>query len=222
MRHVSPFNQFIEESLSSDMLPYPDSVSIQSDVTQPTMPNILNDSANAAQPSNGSLQSLPVATATADLSPNVTKSPPSVTSSNPAATSAPPPVPKPLHAQTVSASRPIPPAESLPAHIRWCQVRLRNVCQQTIAQVSVVITSPDNTELVVSNSGPVLPIHSNRMDFAAIPQIAPQEEVIVTVGISAPDDRSHRLHVQVRDAQGGSNQDIQARWKVAIEPIEKP
>lgn len=236
----------VEELPTNDMLPYPDSQSDNPDVSQINMPGGLN-AAHAVQSPVGSLSSSPAATLSADLSSKATKL--SATSKNatttlsqkttnvrpvsvapntlstpasvPAAIS-PPPAPEPLNTQMVSASRQIPPTENLPANIKWCQVRLRNVSQKTIAQVSVVITSPENTELVVSNAGPVMPIHSNRMDFSAIPQIAPQEEVIVTVGISASDEASHRLNVQVRDANGGSNQEIQARWKVAIEPIEKP
>ncbi len=240
----------VEEYPTDDMLPSPDSQSGNPDVSQLKMPGGLNAATVSADLSSKATNRQTTATsnnattALAQKTPNVRpvsvapntlsladapQKLPATTAtlalrtpaSVPAAIS-PPPAPEPLNTQTVSASRQIPPTDNLPANITWCQVRLRNVSQQTVAQVSVVITSPENTELVVSNAGPVMPIHSNRMDFSAIPQIAPQEEVIVTCGISASDEASHRLHVQVRDAQGGSNQEIQARWKVAIEPIEKP
>jgi hypothetical protein len=58
------------------------------------------------------------------------------------------------------------------------------------------------------------------MEFAPVGQVGANEEVILLVGVATSDVRANRLRVKVRDAQGGSNQDVQARWKVAIEPAE--
>ena len=60
------------------------------------------------------------------------------------------------------------------------------------------------------------------MVFTAIPQVGPNEEVVVTVGVAAADNHSNRLRVQVRDALGGTNQEVQSRWKVTLEAAEQP
>lgn len=162
--------------------------------------------------------------------------------------SAPAPIapPEPLPAQAVSQSREVTPISAVvntpnaavanPAvtnaagtqttaqNATWCRVRVRNVGTQPATQVGVSITSPANAQakLLTSDSGTTSPAVDGRMDFAPIAQVAPNEEIIVMVGVVAADERSNRLRVQVRDAQGGTNQDVQSRWKVTIEAAEQP
>ena len=58
------------------------------------------------------------------------------------------------------------------------------------------------------------------VEFACDRMVGSNEEVILIVGVATADERANRLRVQVRDGQGGSNQDVQARWKVTIEAAE--
>jgi hypothetical protein len=162
--------------------------------------------------------------------------------------SAPAPIapPEPLPAQSVSQSRAITPTAAIattpnsrtvtnaavanttnatsavPANTTWCRVRVRNVSNQPATQVSLSVTSPANAQLLASDGGATSLLANGRMDFAQIPQVGPNEEVIVTVGVSAADKQSNRLRVQVRDAQGGTNQEVQSRWKVILEAAEQP
>ena len=130
--------------------------------------------------------------------------------------------PDPLPAKELNASRQIPPPASLPADTIWCNVRVRNISQQPATKVAVTLTAPAPAQLIAADGGAVSSATSGRMDFSPIEQVGPNEELIVAAGLSAADEHSNRLHVQVRDAQGGSNQDIQARWQVTIEPLDKP
>ena len=106
----------------------------------------------------------------------------------------------------------------------WCRVRVRNVGSQAATQVSVSVTSPANAtaKLYAADGGTTSPAAAGRMDFAPIAQVGPNEEVIITVGVVAADELSNRLRVQVRDALGGTNQDVQSRWKVTIEAADQP
>ena len=58
------------------------------------------------------------------------------------------------------------------------------------------------------------------MEFAPVAQVSANEEVILLIGVATTDERANRLRVQVRDAQGGTNQELQARWQIAIEAAE--
>ena len=162
--------------------------------------------------------------------------------------SAPAPIapPEPLPAQAVNHSREVTPIGAVASTINpavthaagtnvartqttapnatWCRVRVRNIGTQPATQVAVSITSPANAQakLLTSDNGTTSPAVDGRMDFAPIAQVAPNEEIIVMVGVVAADERSNRLRVQVRDAQGGTNQDVQSRWKVTIEAAEQP
>ncbi len=165
--------------------------------------------------------------------------------------SAPAPIapPEPLPAQSVSQSRAVTPTSAVTVapdntvtnatatssktttplttnavatNTTWCRVRVRNVSNQAATQVSLGVTSPANTQLIAADSGVTSPQANGRMDFAPIPQVGPNEEVIVTVGVAAADKESNRLRVQVRDAQGGTNQEVQSRWKVILEAAEQP
>ena len=104
----------------------------------------------------------------------------------------------------------------------WCRVRVRNTGPQAATQVALSVSAPPNAQLLATD-GRVLPSQANgRMDFTAIPQVGPNEEVVVTVGVAAADNHSNRLRVQVRDALGGTNQEVQSRWKVTLEAAEPP
>ena len=104
----------------------------------------------------------------------------------------------------------------------WCRVRVRNTGTQAATQVALSVTAPPNAQLLATD-GRVLPSQANgHMDFTAIPQVGPNEEVVVTVGVAAADNHSNRLRVQVRDALGGTNQEVQSRWKVTLEAAEQP
>lgn len=157
--------------------------------------------------------------------------------------SAPAPIapPEPLPAQAVSQSREVTPIAAVAStpnavvvnaagtqtaapNATWCRVRVRNIGTQPATQVTVSLTSPANAQakLLTSDNGTTSPAVDGRMDFAPIAQVAPNEEIIVMVGVVAADERSNRLRVQVRDAQGGTNQDVQSRWKVTIEAADQP
>ncbi len=104
----------------------------------------------------------------------------------------------------------------------WCRVRVRNTGTQAATQVALSVTAPPNAQLLATD-GRVLPSQTNgHMVFTAIPQVGPNEEVVVTVGVAAADNHSNRLRVQVRDALGGTNQEVQSRWKVTLEAAEQP
>jgi hypothetical protein len=130
--------------------------------------------------------------------------------------------PEPSSATLVSASSQISPPADLPTNVAWCRVRLRNVSSQPLTQVAVTMTTPPVTQLVASVEPPAQQTVRTRMDYPAITQVAPNEEVTFRVGIVATDESTRRLRIQVRDAQGGSNQEVQARWQVTIDPVDAP
>lgn len=104
----------------------------------------------------------------------------------------------------------------------WCRVRVRNIGTQAAKQVALSVSAPPNAQLLAAD-GRVIPSQKNgNMEFTAIPQVGPNEEVVVTVGVAASDNTSNRLRVQVRDALGGTNQEVQQRWKVTLEASEPP
>ncbi len=127
-----------------------------------------------------------------------------------------------LSATLVSASSQISPPADSPANVAWCRVRLRNASSQLLTQVAVTMTTPPETQLVASAKSPAQQAVRTRLEYPAITQVAPNEEITFSVGIVATDESTRRLRIQVRDAQGGSNKDVQTRWQVAIDPIEAP
>jgi hypothetical protein len=112
------------------------------------------------------------------------------------------------------------PTSETPTIATWCRVRIRNVGTQPATQVAVVISSPTNAPLVSKEGTTVSAPTTGKMEFAPVAQMSPNEEIILVVGVATTDGQANRLRVQVRDAQGGSNQDLQARWKIAIEAAE--
>ena len=102
----------------------------------------------------------------------------------------------------------------------WCRVRIRNVSRQTLPQVAVTVNSPEHAPLVSKDGQSVSPAAAGKMEFAPVAQVSPNEEIILIIGLATEDPKATRLRVQVRDGMGGSNQDVQARWQVAIEALE--
>lgn len=126
---------------------------------------------------------------------------------------------------TISNSQlaPVAPATSTAANMvvsTWCRVRVRNISQQAAPQVAVTVNSPENAKLVSKEGNTMSAVVAGKMEFAPVAEVGPGEEVILVIGVVAAEQRGNRLRVQVRDGLGGSNQDVQARWKVAIEAIE--
>lgn len=107
-----------------------------------------------------------------------------------------------------------------PANTTWCRVRVRNIGSQPATQVAVIISSPANAPLVSKEGETVSQPTTGKMEFAPVAQMGANEEIILLVGVATADERANRLRVQVRDAQGGSNQELQARWQIAIEAAE--
>ena len=126
-----------------------------------------------------------------------------------------------ISATPISASRVITPPANLVENAAWCRIRVRNTSQQPATQVSVSVIGPASAQLV-SHDGKGVSTPVSRMDFAPVPTVAPGEEVILVTGVLSKDETSNRVRVQVRDAQGGANQELQTRWQVTIEPVEKP
>lgn len=112
------------------------------------------------------------------------------------------------------------PVTEAPVNTTWCRVRVRNIGSQPATQVAVIVSSPANAPLVSKEGETVSAPTTGKMEFAPVPQMGPNEEIILLVGVATTDERANRLRVQVRDAQGGSNQELQARWKIAIEAAE--
>lgn len=112
------------------------------------------------------------------------------------------------------------PATEAPANTTWCKVRVRNIGSQPATQVAVIISSPANAPLVSKEGETVSAPTTGKMEFAPVAQMGVNEEIILLVGVATTDERANRLRVQVRDAQGGSNQELQARWQIAIEAAE--
>ncbi len=107
-----------------------------------------------------------------------------------------------------------------PANTAWCRIRVRNIGSQTATQVAVSVSSPANAPLVSKEGTSVSAPTLGKMEFAPVAEVKANEEVILLVGVATADERANRLRVQIRDAQGGTNQELQARWKIAIEAIE--
>lgn len=127
--------------------------------------------------------------------------------------------------QTISNSRPAPVTSATSAAANagistWCRVRIRNISQQAVPQVTVTLNSPENVNLVSKDGDNVSAPVAGKMEFAPVAQVGPREEVILVIGLGATEQRGNRLRVQVRDGLGGSNQEVQSRWQVAIEAIE--
>lgn len=86
--------------------------------------------------------------------------------------------------------------------------------------MAVTVNSPENAKLVSKDGDNVSEAVTGKMEFAPVAQVGPREEVILVIGVGAAEQHGNRLRVQVRDGLGGSNQEVQARWQVAIEAIE--
>ena len=106
------------------------------------------------------------------------------------------------------------------ANTTWCRIRVCNIGGQSATQVSVTVSSPTKAMLFSKEGTTVSAPTHDKMEFAPVAQVGPNEEVILLVGVAASDERDNRLRVQIRDAQGGTNQELQSRWKIAIEAIE--
>lgn len=131
----------------------------------------------------------------------------------------------PSNVQTISNSRPAPAATTTSVSANagistWCRVRIRNISQQAVPQVAVTVNSPESAKLVSKDGDSVSAAVTGKMEFAPVAQVGPSEEIILVIGVWATEQRGNRLRVQVRDGLGGSNQEVQARWQVAIEAIE--
>ena len=157
-------------------------------------------------PSQAPIKPLTPAPANVELLPAPPVSPTSATVAAPAVTQAAPLIKSPM----TEAS----------ANTTWCRVRVRNIGSQQATQVAVIISSPANAPLVSKEGETVSPPTTGKMEFAPVAQMGVNEEIILLVGVATADERANRLRVQVRDAQGGSNQELQARWKIAIEAAE--
>jgi hypothetical protein len=114
----------------------------------------------------------------------------------------------------------MPPITEAPANTTWCRIRVRNIGTQPATQVAVIVSSPANAPVVSKEGETVSAPTTGKMEFAPVAQMGVNEEIILLVGVATADERANRLRVQVRDAQGGSNQELQARWKIAIEAAE--
>ena len=112
------------------------------------------------------------------------------------------------------------PSADAPANTTWCKVRVRNIGSQPATQVAVIISSPANAPLVSKEGETVSQPTTGKMEFAPVAQMGVNEEIILLIGVATADERANRLRVQVRDAQGGSNQEVQARWQIAIEAAD--
>lgn len=102
----------------------------------------------------------------------------------------------------------------------WCRIRIRNVSQQAVPRVAVTVNSPEDVPLVSKDGESISPAIAGKMEFAPVPEVGTNEEIILIIGLATDKPKSNRLRVQVRDGLGGSNQDVQARWQVAIEAME--
>ena len=102
----------------------------------------------------------------------------------------------------------------------WSRVRIRNISKQSVPQVAVTVMSPENAPLVSKDGESMSPAAAGKMEFAPVAQVGVNEEVILIIGLATDDPKATRLRVQVRDGLGGSNQDVQARWQVAIEAVK--
>jgi hypothetical protein len=102
----------------------------------------------------------------------------------------------------------------------WCRIHIRNVSEQLTTNVAVTVVSPTNAPLLSKSGETVSNPAVGPLQFAAVEQVAPREEIILIVGVASTDAKDHRLRVQIRDAQGGSHSEVQSRWQVSIEAAE--
>lgn len=125
--------------------------------------------------------------------------------------------------QPISNSQPatVKPAAVSAASVKtWCRVRIRNVSQKAVPRVAVTVNSPENVPLVSKDGESISSAVAGKMEFAPVPEVGANEEVVLIIGLATDQPKSNRLRVQVRDGLGGSNQDVQARWQVAIEAMD--
>lgn len=172
----------------------------------PTKPTVNATARPSNTPSQAPIKPLTPAPANVELLPAPPVSPTLATMAAPVVTQAVP--------MTKS------PTTEAPANTTWCRVRIRNIGSQPATQVAVIISSPANAPLVSKEGQTVSQPTTGKMEFAPVAQMGANEEIILLVGVATADERANRLRVQVRDAQGGSNQELQARWQIAIEAAE--
>ncbi len=84
----------------------------------------------------------------------------------------------------------------------------------------MTVNSPENVPLVSKDGESISPAVAGKMEFAPVPEVGSSEEIILIIGLATDQPKSNRLRVQVRDGLGGSNQDVQSRWQVAIEAMD--
>ncbi len=124
------------------------------------------------------------------------------------------------HSRPVVTTGPLVSSSATSGITTWCRVRIRNISQQAASQVAVTVNSPENAKLVSKDGDSVSVPVTGKMEFAPVAQVGSNEEVILVIGVGTTEQCGNRLRVQVRDGLGGSNQDVQARWQVAIEALE--
>ena len=172
----------------------------------PTRPTAHSNAPPSNIPSQSPVKPLTPAPANVELLPAPPVSPTSAIMAAPVVTPAAPLVKSPM--------------TEAPANTTWCRIRVRNIGTQPATQVAVIISSPANAPLVSKEGETVSQPTTGKLEFAPVAQMGVNEEIILMVGVATADERANRLRVQVRDAQGGSNQELQARWKIAIEAAE--
>ncbi|MBC7816557.1 MAG: hypothetical protein IAG10_06695 [Planctomycetaceae bacterium] len=166
----------------------------------PTTPTANPTVLPASMPVSAPVKPLTPAPADVELLPAPPVSPTSATAAAPASTTA--------------------STNEAPANTTWCRVRVRNIGSQPATQVAVSVSSPAHAPLVSKEGTVVSRPTQGKMEFAPVAQVGAKEEVILLVGVATSDERANRLRVQIRDAQGGTNQELQARWQIAIEAAE--
>ncbi|MBM3971078.1 MAG: hypothetical protein FJ302_14650 [Planctomycetes bacterium] len=124
------------------------------------------------------------------------------------------------HSQPVAAKGSSVSATTNSGVANWCRIRVRNIGQHSAPQVAVTVSSPENVKLVSKDGDGVSAPVNGKMEFTAVPEVGPNEEIILMIGVGTAEQRGNRLRVQVRDGLGGSNQDVQARWQATIETME--
>lgn len=233
-RHRNPANLPTNQSLTSHLAQQspPRKVPMTSQTSQASA-----TSTAASEPASQAIHKTTEATEPRHTPYSIPKAPPAVESqSSPGSVEllpAPSPFIQPISNSQLAAAKPSSPvtekaattektsAVATAASVKtWCRVRIRNISKQPVPQVAVTVVSPVNTPLVSKDGESVSATAAGKMEFAPVPQVAPSEEVILVIGLATDDPQSTRLRVQVRDGLGGSNQDVQARWQVAIEPLD--
>ena len=99
---------------------------------------------------------------------------------------------------------------------------MRNISNKPIKKFAATVLPPADGQMVVKETQTNQNLNVSQCDLSSDHPVNPGEELSVTVGLITADDKTHHLHVQVRDALGGNQQAIQSRWQVLIEPTAVP